>query len=48
MFPSPPKELVQADDQDIQPITEWTEEKIKTCLYLFLELLCVNHSNIHS
>ena len=26
---------------------QWTEEAIKTCLYLYLDLMPVNHSLIH-
>jgi symplekin len=49
---NPPVRLVQelsSDDQikDLETI-QWTEETIKSCLYLFLELMPANHELIHS
>jgi symplekin len=50
--PTLPPELLNYDDDDDDDNTDmidnnWSEESIKTCLYLYLELIPVNHSLIH-
>lgn len=48
---NPPIELVGGEttmDVDNLKDHQWNEELIKSCLYLFLELMSVNHSTINS
>ena len=44
---TPPSNLLsEAVDENMENI-QWTEETIKTCLYLYLDLMPTNHALIH-
>lgn len=48
LLPNPSPELfVKDENNQNEMITSWDEDTIKSCLYLFLELIAADHSNIH-
>ena len=44
---TPPSNLLGETADESMENVQWTEETIKTCLYLYLDLMPSNHSLIH-